>query len=186
MPSREFEAFGRRWRCYRIEYPAQVEVECILARLLGPAAGHAIGALASGLAPTIVEVLRETVGDGDGFDLSRILELDTADPRIRSAWDLLLDGLGRTLGDVLAAAASSLASGMDPAANLRLLELTLLDRRLEVHHGGQWMVIGSLDALGQLLDHDPRAKWQLCGESIATTWIPAPAPAPDDAEAEDA
>lgn len=239
-----FELAGRTWSVCPMDPDEQIEVECILLRSLGPAAGAAVAAVVQGLAPALVDVLRQTavgggevVGtydsepaaesamlsrleeregewiliDGDGarvigpdelgdartfcekvaqsqveereghwvivtlgheaaFDLARIVDLDTADPRIRAGWSLLLDALTETGGELVRDAVFALAARLNHVEIMRLFQLAVLSRKALVNVKGKDQYVTAYPLLGRLLEQDPRAKWDLLARALMVTY----------------
>lgn len=81
-----FELAGLQWSVMPMGLDEQFEVECILLSTFGPAAGAAIAALVEGVAPALVEVLRDATGSGDQFDLAKLMSRPTAAEKLRDKW----------------------------------------------------------------------------------------------------
>lgn len=162
---------GLSWQIRPLDPDEQIEVECILIRMFGAAAGAAIGALAHGLAPVLIDVLRETVGEGEKFDLARIGSMDSSDPRLQSAWESLLDSIGDTAAELIGGGLSVFSSRVSFQDILRLFELAILSRKaLVIGPTGESMYVENYTALGDLLRRDPKAKWRLLSEALQVTY----------------
>ena len=175
MPeAKTFDLAGLTWEVRPLGTDEQLEVECIVIRTFGPSVGAGIAALVQGLAPALIEVLRETAGEGEAFDLSRLGELDTSDPRIALAWGQLLDALADTGGEVVRDAVGALAARLDHRDIMRLFDLTILHNKTMISkvgvNGGDPVKVNSYETLGKLLQHDPRAKWDLLTQAMLVTY----------------
>lgn len=84
-------AAGHTWQVIPLDVDEQFEVECILVNTLGPSAGNAIASLVEGLAPAIVDILRDATGRGEEFDLGKLLGLKEMTPGMREQWLIALD-----------------------------------------------------------------------------------------------
>lgn len=184
MPTEQtFELAGQTWTVHPLDLDEQFEVEVILLRALAPAAGHALGALIEDVAPPLVEVLRETAGQGASFDLAKLATLDTTDPRFSLGWSKLLDGLGTAAGDVVRGFTMAL-SRVNHQDLVRLGELILLrGGKLLVHLNGKPQVVDSWPTIGKLIARDPSAKWQLLIRGFEVTYS-KPKPPEEPAEPE--
>ena len=61
--SKTFDLGGITWEVRMLDPDEQIEVECILLRVIGPGAGVGASTLVQGAAPALVEMLRNTVTD---------------------------------------------------------------------------------------------------------------------------
>jgi hypothetical protein len=169
-----FDLYGLTWEVRPLSLDEQIEVECILIRTFGPAAGAAIAALVQGIAPALIEVLRDAVGEGESFDLAKLADIDTADPRLRDAWTKLSGALAETGGDIIREALTMLAGRIEHQDVLRLFELAILSQKTLVRRDGKAADVTSYKVLGELLRHNPRAKWDLLGRALSVTYSAEP------------
>ena len=171
MQSKSFELGGKSWAVEPLDPNEQIEVECILVQLFGPALGASVASAVQGLAPAVIDVLRDAAGEGEEFDLAKLGQLDTKDPRIRSAWSTLLPALAETAGDFVREAAFTLAGRLDYRDILRLFELVLfVGKKATVMVDGKQKFVRDYKVLARYLTHDPQAKWELLGRAILVTY----------------
>jgi len=131
------------------------------------------------LAPKVIEAAQDVISDGT-FDLERLGNIDTKDPRLRVGWDRALDAIADAGGEVVRDASMALASRLAYEDVKRVFDLVLLSRRLLVVQDGRKSDVTTYPVLGRLLAHDPRAKWELLGQAIRVTYSRSnPAPAID-------
>lgn len=164
------EVASIRWMVEPIGIEAQIEVECILMRLFGPALGTTVGALLEGMAPALVDVLRETAGDGESFDLAHLATLDTSDPRIAGAWLSLLDAIGETAGSIAAGGSIAFAERIDHRVMMRLFDLVVIGKVHAINNAGVPSTVSNFKTLGMLLQHEPRSKWALLSNCLRVTY----------------
>jgi hypothetical protein len=89
----QFEVAGVQFQAMPLGLDEQFEVECILLSTFGPATGAAIAALVEGVAPALVEVLRDATGAGEQFDLAKLMSRPSAVEKLREDWLAALDML---------------------------------------------------------------------------------------------
>jgi hypothetical protein len=160
---------GLTWDFDPLEFHEQIEVELLLARAVLPALGYALGAVAEELAPPLVSMLRETAGEQESFDLSHLLNLDTKDPRIASAFEKVLEGAGRTLGAAVRGGAATVAR-LDVADAKRLFELAVLGKALVSRDGSPLARITDWSTFSRLCERVPGVKWSVLTAALRNTY----------------
>jgi len=247
-----FSCAGLDWQIEPLDLEEQFEVECILLRVLGPSFAAGVSSLMQGIAPALVDVLKETaLGGGervtdfrteegakasrksvvehhddgwaivhpngtvlaleddeheirglhrklttgrverrgskwlvltsateDDFDLKHLLKIDTSDPRLRSAWDGLLEALGETGGEVIRSVVFELARRLEFTEVMRLFSLVLLNGKTLVSDPegailskkGVPYDLQDFGMLTAVFRRDPSAKWELLTKGILVTY----------------
>jgi hypothetical protein len=170
---------GLTWDFDPIEFNEQIEVELLLARAMLPALGYALGAVAEELAPPLVAMLRETAGGRESFDMARLLELDTKDPRIAAAFEHLLEGAGRTLGAAVRGTTATVAR-LDVADAKRLFELAVLGKAMVSRDGSPPARITDWASFSRLCERVPGVKWAVLSAALRSTYGGGEAPATEE------
>jgi hypothetical protein len=174
-------AAGFSWEVLPLSVPEQIEAEVMLVRLFAASAAYAIGAAVQGLAPAAVDAIRDVTGNGESFDLARLLELfgddegsglDTADPRLEKAWSTMLNALAETLGDAVIRAIPAVTDRLDLADTMRLFEMAVL-KKAHVSMDGKLSKVADWPTLTKLLaPAGPRGKWDLLRACLGVTYGP--------------
>jgi hypothetical protein len=161
---------GLDWRIRPLDYAAQIEIEVMFLSTFGPAAGAALASAASGLAGAMVEVLTEVVGEGEGFDLAKLMDSEfTTDPRMRAGWLELMAGLGATMDAVLRLGSEALFAALDHRDVLRLYSL-IMAAGIDVYADGEPRQVSDLAGLSAVCKHAPTVKWELLLAALMTTY----------------
>jgi hypothetical protein len=171
MPETQtFDLAGHTWRVHPLELDEQWEVECILLRIAGPAAGHGLGAAIEGLAPALLELLKEE--PPESLDIDGIMDFARrGDERLRESWADLIDGLATAVGGVARDASTTLLSRLDHGEILRLSELAVLTK-LEVVREGVPSRVRDWNTLGLLVAREPSAKRDILAAALRVTYAP--------------
>ncbi len=185
MPDTQtFDLAGNTWRLHPLELDEQWEVECILLRVAGPAAGHGLGAAIEGLAPALLELLKEE--PPESLDIDGIMDFARrGDERLRESWADLVDGLAAAAGGVARDASTTLLDRLDHREFLQLSELAVLSK-LEIRRDGTWSAVREWKTLGLLVGRAPSAKRELLGIAIRVTYAPESFEAPSEDDPGDA
>jgi hypothetical protein len=178
----QITAAGRTWHVTPLGVEAQFEVEVMFGRVFGAAAAYGVAAAVEGLVPALISALRKLTGEGEDFDLAGIMQLweggdedddstgFSRDPRVRDAWETMLEALAETAGDVVVRALPTITDRLDLADVRRLFELVVIRGCCpEVDGRGQrladWAAVARL-----LAGHPPAAKWELLSLALAVTY----------------
>jgi len=175
-------AAGRTWHVTQLGVEAQFEIEVMLARVFGAAAAYGVAAAVEGLVPALISALRKLTGEGEEFDLAGLMNLwdggDEADdstgfsrdPRVREAWETMLEALAETAGDIVVRALPTITDRLELADVRRMFELVVI-RNCCPEVDGKGQRLADWAAAGRLLaGHPPSAKWQLLAEALAVTY----------------
>ncbi len=119
------------------------------------------------LGASLAEVVRETAGRGR-FDLAGLIRMDTADPRLRDAWETLLGTLASTLADLVRGAIHSLAGRLNVDDIKRLFFLVVLNKKVTVPTMENGYVT-TYEAMSRILKN-PQAKWDLLIRCLLVTY----------------
>ncbi len=119
------------------------------------------------LGASLAEVVRETAGRGR-FDLAGLIRMDTADPRLRDAWETLLGTLASTLADLVRGAIHSLAGRLNVDDIKRLFFLVVLNKKVTVPTMANGYVT-TYEAMSRILKN-PQAKWDLLIRCLLVTY----------------
>lgn len=175
-PKKTIALDERTWILTRAGPEEQFEIECILLRLLGPAAAVGIGVVVDALAKEVAGFLADVVGRDGDFDLARLLgDVDTADPRLAKAWHRVLEVLPEVGGRLLGEALPVLLTRLEVTDLHRLMHLAVLGKTF-VHLPGQKgpARIGDFKTLGAVLvGSPPSAKWRLLAEALQFNYADA-------------
>lgn len=157
---------GQTWILTRAGPEEQFEIECILLRLLGPPAAVAASVVIDALAREAANFLANVVGEGDEFDLSRLLgDIDTRDERLKVAWGKVLEVLPQVAGDLVGQALPTFLLRLDHRDLIRLTELSVFGKVL-VYVGESPHLVRDFKTLAGLLGSSPAAKYQLLAAAI--------------------
>lgn len=166
-PSKSVIIDDRKWILTRAGPDEQFEVECILLRLLGPAAAVGLGVVMDALAKEVASFLADVAGKGGGFDLANIGDLDTSDERLAKAWNRLLEVLPEIGGNLLGEALPVLLLRLDHKDLHRLMQLVVFGKVLVEIQGRAPQRVPDFKVLGALLiGSSPSVKWQLLAEAL--------------------
>lgn len=139
-----------------------------------PLTGRAGPAWHSLIAASLATVIEKTAGRGVSLTLPGILRafgtIDTADPRIRKAWDEFVGSLATTGADIIRGAIFALAGRLNVMEVKRLFQLVVLSRKVMIMKNGAPRYVESYDVLNELLAGNPRAKWELLASAIMVTY----------------
>lgn len=175
-------AAGYTWEAQPLSVPEQIEAEVMLVRLFAAAGAYALGAAVQGLAPAVVESVREVTGKGESFDLSRLLVLfsddedgglDTADPRLERAWETMLNALAETLGDAVVRSIPAVTDRLDLADTMRLFEMAVIKKACVVLDGKPSRIADWATLTRLLAKAGPKGKWDLLKACMGVTYGPA-------------
>jgi hypothetical protein len=165
-PKKTLSFDDRTWIITRTGPEEQFEIECILLRVLGPAAAVGVGIVVDALAKEVALFLAETTGSGADFDLANLGDLDTSDGRIARAWARLLEVLPDVAGSLLGEAFPVLLARLEPKDLHRLMQLAVFNKTL-VQTGRGEIRITDYKVLGAVLvGSSPATKWRLLAESL--------------------
>lgn len=178
-----FALAGRVFEVAPMGFDEQLEVECIMLRTFGPAAGAALRVAAGGIIPMFVDLLREMAGKGERFDLENLVsywnafiasEDGTRDPRLRQVWDDFTGVLADTGGEIVQTAAASLAMRVSVEDVRRLFDIVLLKKqRTFLVTADKPVVVADFGTMERLLDRQPAAKWVMLTEGLKATYLRA-------------
>jgi hypothetical protein len=169
-PKKTIDIDGRTWTLTRAGPEEQFEIECILLRLLGPAAAVGVGVVVDALAKEVAVFLADVTGKGGDFDLANLLgDIDTSDKRIRKAWQRFLAILPEVAGSLLGEALPVFLHRLDVADLHRLMVLAVFGKAFVTLPGKQspapvtnWKVLAAA-----LTGSSPAVKWRLLAEALA-------------------
>lgn len=173
-PRKTVSIADRSWVITRAGPEEQFEIECIMLRMLGPAAAVGVGIVVDALAKEVAGFLADVTWKGEAgeggerdFDLARLLgDIDTGDKRIAKAWQRLLDVLPDVAGNLLGEALPVFLSRLDVKDLHRLMALAVFGKVL-VHTTKGPARVTDYKTLGAVLvGQSPVVKWRLLAEAI--------------------
>jgi hypothetical protein len=148
----------------RMDEVEQFECECILFNLVGPAAAAAVGSIVDTFAVQLVKFIRQIAGEGEDFDLAKLLALrdsmSTKDIHVQAAWDRLLTAVEQVGSEILTSVVPAASDRVDFHKVIRLFELLVL-RKTHVAKAGAVARLDKFAMVTELTRRDPRVKWQL-------------------------
>lgn len=166
-PSKSIHLDERKWILTRAAPDEQFEVECILLRMLGPAAAVGLGIAVDALAKEVASFLADTAGKESEFDLAKIGDLQTDDARLAKAWNRLLEVLPEIGGNLLGQALPVLLARLDHKDLLRLMHLVVFGKVLVEIPGKGVVKVPDFKHLGMILiGSAPSVKWTLLAEAL--------------------
>ncbi len=167
-PTKTLSFDDRTWIITRAGPEAQFEIECILLRMLGPAAAVGVGIVVDALAKEVARFLAETAGQGDRFDLESLGDLDTSDERLGRAWSRFLEVLPDVAGNLLGEALPVLLSRLDIKDLHRLMALVVFGRVfVQLPQQPLPVKVSDYKVLGAVLvGSSPSVKWRLLAEGL--------------------
>ena len=171
-----FPLAGLEWRIEPLQIDAQFEVECLLARVVGPTVASIAPVLIRDLIVPVLNVVGDLVGEDDAFDLARLGELDTADPRLQVGFRTVLNSLGRLTEEAVVEGINTLARLLNHDDLQRIFFLCILDGKTMVRdpsgeRGPSAMSkVNSFKLVSDMLRHDYQAKWELLTQALLVTY----------------
>jgi len=185
-------AAGRSWHVTPLDIGAAFEVEVMFIHVFGAAAAFGVAAAVEGLVPALIDAARKLTGEGEDFDLARLLTLlgievdedgdtvaptgedagglDTRDPRLREAWETMLGALADTAGEMVVRALPTITDRLDLDDVRRLFELVVIRGCCPVVDGKGARLADWAAANRLLVGHPPAAKWELLGAALLVTY----------------
>lgn len=184
VPEHKVEIAGLTWQFIPIEADAQFEVECILLRAAGPPVAAVSAAFINGLAPPVIEIIQETTGKGTDFDLAKLGDLDTSDPRLKAMVSQVIDAVAATTGDMIRDGVLAAAGRLDHRDIMRLMEILVLSGKAFVYINDTQHKVTDYAVLSRATGHKPLAKWEVLMAALATTYAQAKLGKDEDAQAD--